>query len=61
MLKFRATVDCFFRVKIFHIIKFRVKYFHILNGIQNYFDLKFLHRINFECAFNFFDCVEIKL
>ena len=36
-------------------------YFCILNHIQNYFDLKFLHRINFECAFNFLNCVEIKL
>ena len=36
-------------------------YFRILNHIRNYFDLKFLRRINFECAFNLFDYVEIKL
>ena len=29
--------------------------------ISTCFDLKFLRRINFECAFNFFDYVEIKL
>ena len=32
--------------------------FVLLNLIRNYFDLKFLRRINFECTFN---CIEIKL